>query len=100
MRYLEQSAARARPGKDGAVCEPTAGLLMAALDHHTSRELDPQLHTPNLAPRKDGTWDALTAGAASADKAASRCSARSRLGGALTTFTAAKSERAIGARRN
>jgi len=32
-------------------------------DHHTSRELDPQLHTHvfvfNLAPRKDGTWGAI-----------------------------------------
>jgi conjugative relaxase-like TrwC/TraI family protein len=36
---------------------------MAAFDHHTSRELDPQPHTHvfilNLAPRKDGTWGAL-----------------------------------------
>ncbi|MFZ0852672.1 MAG: relaxase domain-containing protein [Hyphomicrobiaceae bacterium] len=43
-------------GADGTR-EPTAGLLMATFDHHTSRELDPQLHTHvfifNLAPRKD-----------------------------------------------
>jgi conjugative relaxase-like TrwC/TraI family protein len=36
---------------------------MAAFDHHTSRELDPQPHTHvfilNLAPRNDGTWGAL-----------------------------------------
>ena len=49
-------------GADGTR-EPTAGLLMATFDHHTSRELDPQLHTHvfifNLAPRKDGTWGAI-----------------------------------------
>ena len=43
--------------------EPAAGLLMAKFDHHTSRDLDPQLHTHvfvfNLAPRKDGTWGAI-----------------------------------------
>src|SRR5215470_10023213 len=63
MRYLEQSAAWALRDKGGAHREPTAGLLMASFDHHTSRELDPQLHKHvfifNLAPRKDGTWGAL-----------------------------------------
>jgi conjugative relaxase-like TrwC/TraI family protein len=44
-RYLERTAAWARRGKGGAVREPTAGLLMATFDHHTSRELDPQLHS-------------------------------------------------------
>ena len=43
--------------------EQTAGLLMARFDHHTSRDLDPQLHSHvfvlNLAPRKDGTWGAI-----------------------------------------
>jgi conjugative relaxase-like TrwC/TraI family protein len=62
-RYLEQMAAWARRGKGGAIREPTAGLLMATFDHHTSRELDPQLHSHvfifNLAPRKDGTWGAI-----------------------------------------
>jgi conjugative relaxase-like TrwC/TraI family protein len=62
-RYLERTAAWARRGKGGAVREPTAGLLMANFDHHTSRELDPQLHSHvfifNLAPRKDGTWGAI-----------------------------------------
>lgn len=61
--HLEQSAAWARRGKGGALREQTAGLLMANFDHHTSRELDPQLHTHvfvfNLAPRKDGTWGAI-----------------------------------------
>lgn len=62
-RYLEREAAWARRGKGGSTREPTAGLLMATFDHHTSRELDPQLHTHvfifNLAPRKDGTWGAI-----------------------------------------
>jgi conjugative relaxase-like TrwC/TraI family protein len=62
-RYLERTAASARRGKGGATREPTAGLLMATFDHHTSRELDPQLHSHvfifNLAPRKDGTWGAI-----------------------------------------
>jgi conjugative relaxase-like TrwC/TraI family protein len=61
--YLEREAAWARRGKGGSTREPTAGLLMATFDHHTSRELDPQLHTHvfvfNLAPRKDGTWGAV-----------------------------------------
>jgi conjugative relaxase-like TrwC/TraI family protein len=61
--HLEQAAAWARRGKGGAIRERTAGLLMAAFDHHTSRELDPQLHTHvfvfNLAPRQDGTWGTL-----------------------------------------
>lgn len=62
-RHLEQTAAFARRGKGGAIREPTAGLLLAKFDHHTSRDLDPQLHTHvfvfNLAPRKDGTWGAI-----------------------------------------
>jgi conjugative relaxase-like TrwC/TraI family protein len=62
-RYLEREAAWARRGKGGSTREPTTGLLMATFDHHTSRELDPQLHTHvfifNLAPRKDGTWGAI-----------------------------------------
>jgi conjugative relaxase-like TrwC/TraI family protein len=45
LRHLEEAAAWARRGKGGAIRERTAGLLMAAFDHHTSRELDPQLHT-------------------------------------------------------
>jgi len=61
--YLERSAAFARRGKGGAIREPTTGLLLAEFDHHTSRELDPQLHTHvfvfNLAPRNDGTWGAI-----------------------------------------
>ena len=62
-KHLEQTAAWARRGRAGATREPTAGLLMAQFDHHTSREADPQLHTHtfifNLAPRRDGTWGAI-----------------------------------------
>lgn len=61
--YLERTAAWARRGKGGAIREQTAGLLMTRFDHHTSRDLDPQLHSHvfvlNLAPRKDGTWGAI-----------------------------------------
>jgi conjugative relaxase-like TrwC/TraI family protein len=62
-KYLEQNAAWARRGKGGRIRERTAGLLTAQFDHHTSRDLDPQLHTHtfifNLAPRSDGTWGAI-----------------------------------------
>lgn len=62
-RHLEDEAAWARRGKGGAVRERVAGLLMAQFDHHTSRDLDPQLHTHafifNLAPRRDGSWGAI-----------------------------------------
>ena len=62
-KYLEQSAAWARRGKGGQMRERTAGLLTAQFDHHTSRDLDPQLHTHvfvfNLAPRQDGSWGAI-----------------------------------------
>lgn len=62
-KHLEATAAWARRGKSGAVRERTAGLLIAKFDHHTSRDLDPQLHTHafifNLAPRQDGSWGAI-----------------------------------------
>jgi conjugative relaxase-like TrwC/TraI family protein len=60
---LELSAAFARRGKGGAIREPKAGLTLGTFSHHTSRDLDPQLHTHvfvfNVAPRKDGTWGAI-----------------------------------------
>lgn len=62
-RHLESTSAFARRGKGGAIREPAAGLLIAKFDHHTSRDLDPQLHTHafifNLAPRHDGSWGAI-----------------------------------------
>ncbi len=61
--FLENEAAWARRGRGGAIREKTAGLLMAQFDHHTSRDLDPQLHTHafifNLAPRRDSSWGAI-----------------------------------------
>lgn len=61
--FLENEAGWARRGRAGAVREKAAGLLMAQFDHHTSRDLDPQLHTHafifNLAPRRDGSWGAI-----------------------------------------
>lgn len=62
-KFLEQSAVWARRGEGGRIRERTAGLLTAQFDHHTSRDLDPQLHTHvfvfNLAPRMDGSWGAI-----------------------------------------
>ena len=62
-KHLEQTAAFARRGKGGTIREPAAGLTLAKFDHHTSRDLDPQLHTHvfvfNVAARKDGTWGAI-----------------------------------------
>jgi conjugative relaxase-like TrwC/TraI family protein len=62
-RHLEQTAAWTRRGPGGRIREPTAGLLTAQFDHHTSRESDPQLHTHsfifNLAPRRDGSWGSI-----------------------------------------
>jgi conjugative relaxase-like TrwC/TraI family protein len=61
--HLERTAAWARRGAGGSIREPTAGLLVAQFDHHTSRAADPQLHTHsfvfNLAPRRDGSWGAI-----------------------------------------
>ncbi|WP_375208271.1 MobF family relaxase [Hyphococcus sp.] len=61
--HLENNHAWARRGRRGAIKERTAGLLVATFDHHTSRDLDPQLHTHafifNLAPRHDGSWGAI-----------------------------------------
>jgi len=61
--HLEDTHAFTRRGKGGAVREPVAGLTIARFHHHTSRDLDPQLHTHafvfNSAPRRDGTWGSL-----------------------------------------
>lgn len=62
-RHLEDNHALTRRGKGGAIREPVAGLTIARFHHHTSRDLDPQLHTHafifNTAPRRDGTWGTL-----------------------------------------
>lgn len=61
--HLEDNHAFTRRGKGGAVREPVAGLTIARFHHHTSRDLDPQLHTHafifNTAPRRDGSWGSL-----------------------------------------
>ncbi|GJL92610.1 MobF family relaxase [Hyphococcus sp.] len=63
LRHLENNHVWARRGRRGSIKERTAGVLVAAFDHHTSRDLDPQLHTHafifNLAPRHDGSWGAI-----------------------------------------
>jgi conjugative relaxase-like TrwC/TraI family protein len=63
IKFLEPDAAITRRGKAGRIRERTDGLLIAAFDHHASRDLDPQLHTHafifNLAPRRDGSWGAI-----------------------------------------
>ncbi len=62
-RHLEKEAAWSRRGQGGKCREQAACLLVAQFDHHTSRELDPQVHTHcfvfNMAPRKDGSWGAI-----------------------------------------
>jgi conjugative relaxase-like TrwC/TraI family protein len=61
--HLEDNHAFTRRGKGGAIREPVAGLTIARFHHHTSRDLDPQLHTHafvfNSAPRRDGSWGSL-----------------------------------------
>lgn len=62
-RHLEDNSAFTRRSKGGAIREPVAGLTIARFHHHTSRDLDPQLHTHafifNTAPRQDGSWGTL-----------------------------------------
>lgn len=63
VAFAERQCAVTRRGHDGMDRERVAGLAVAAFEHATSREQDPQLHThclvANLAPRRDGTWGAL-----------------------------------------
>ena len=62
-RHLEDTSAFTRRGKGGKIRERVAGLTIARFHHHTSRDLDPQLHTHafifNTAPRRDGTWGTI-----------------------------------------
>ncbi|MBE0617378.1 MAG: relaxase domain-containing protein, partial [Proteobacteria bacterium] len=64
LAYIEAHNAQAREQVDGerrAIA--TGNLAVAAFDHLTSRELDPQLHTHavvlNLTQRADGEWRAV-----------------------------------------
>lgn len=62
-RHLEDNHAVTRRGAGGKLREPVAGLTIARFHHHTSRDLDPQLHTHafifNTAPRRDGSWGTI-----------------------------------------
>lgn len=62
MEFLETHVGYTRRGKRGRKLEHAA-IIVAAFRHHTSRALDPQLHTHcillNLAVRKDGTTGAV-----------------------------------------
>ena len=62
-KHVEDNAAWTRRGKSGAQREQVAGLVIARFHHHTSRDLDPQMHTHsfifNTAPRRDGSWGSI-----------------------------------------
>jgi conjugative relaxase-like TrwC/TraI family protein len=67
IAYLQRHAATAARGHQGegkrADRISTAGLIVAAFDHRSSRAGDPQLHThlviPNLVQGLDGRWSAM-----------------------------------------
>lgn len=66
IEFLERYAAYTRVKREGKVVRERAGeLVVAAFQHGTSRELDPQLHTHclvfNVAHRKDGSYGTLDA---------------------------------------
>jgi conjugative relaxase-like TrwC/TraI family protein len=58
LEYLQNTSIWTRRGKAGVKLEPTS-LVAAAFTHHTSRNLDPNLHTHvlllNVGVRADGT---------------------------------------------
>lgn len=58
LEYLQDTSIWTRRGKGGVKLEPTS-LVAAAFTHHTSRNLDPNLHTHvlllNIGVRADGT---------------------------------------------
>lgn len=65
LSHLEREAAWARMTVGGRTApEATKNLVVARFVHHTSRELDPQLHTHavvlNVTQRADGEWRAIT----------------------------------------
>jgi conjugative relaxase-like TrwC/TraI family protein len=63
LGYLERRATFARRGQGGYELLGTGGLIGAAFDHHTSRALDPQLHThvivANVTHAEDDRWSAI-----------------------------------------
>jgi conjugative relaxase-like TrwC/TraI family protein len=64
LRYLEARAVNVRVTNDGVTRrESTDNLVVARFQHHTSRRLDPQLHTHalvlNATRTRDGQWKAV-----------------------------------------
>ena len=64
LTYLEHGFAQARITEGGITrSEKTGNFMVARMQHETSRELDPQLHTHclvlNATQRSDGAWRAL-----------------------------------------
>lgn len=63
LDYVEKYIAGVKRGKNGIHKESGAGILAAIVDHYSSRELEPQLHShaviPNLCEAKDGKLMAL-----------------------------------------
>lgn len=67
LQYLEEHAANVRVSNGGTVHRCSSNTLVVAMfEHHTSRALDPQLHTHCLAlnatKTPDGKWRALVSG--------------------------------------
>jgi hypothetical protein len=62
VAFVEAEVARARRG-DGGTCQLPVEMVAATFEHHTSRALDPQLHThvvlANLGWASDERWSAL-----------------------------------------
>jgi conjugative relaxase-like TrwC/TraI family protein len=62
VAFIETEVARARRGHDG-IRQLPVGIVAAGFEHHTSRALDPQLHThvvlANLGWATDERWSAL-----------------------------------------
>src|SRR3989339_1627231 len=64
LTMIEHDCAQARVLKEGGMTfENTGKLVIARMEHGTSRELDPFMHTHclvmNLTQREDGAWRAL-----------------------------------------
>lgn len=65
LSHIEERYSQARETKAGETKKiDTGNMVIAKFDHHTSRELDPQLHTHcvvmNLTSQKFGKWKALS----------------------------------------
>lgn len=65
LSHIEERYSQARETKAGETKKiETGNMVIAMFDHHTSRELDPQLHTHavimNLTMTRHGKWRALS----------------------------------------